>query len=57
MQVITKRPFNEAAIRYPNQRQALEDLYHVLRKNIFKSPHEMKNIFSSLDNFKYRDAC
>ena len=55
MHVISKRPFNEAANAYPNQRQALEDLYRVLRKANLSSPEEMRKIIPSLDNFKYRD--
>ena len=35
MHVISKRPFNDAARAYPNHRQALEDLYRVLRKSEF----------------------
>ena len=57
MHVISKRPFREAMLRYPNQRQALEDLYHLLRRNVFKSPQEMKAILGSLDNFKHKDKC
>ena len=55
MHVISKRPFNEAARAHPNHRQALEDLYRVLRKSEFSSPDEMRRVFPSLDNFKYRD--
>ena len=55
MHIISKRPFNKAANAYPNQRQALEDLYRVLRKSNLSSPDEMRKLFPSLDNFKYRD--
>ena len=55
MHVISKRPFVEAARRYPNQRQMLEDVYRVLRKATFCNPSEMKQVFPSLDNFKYKD--
>ena len=57
MHVISKRPFTEAANRYPNQRDALLDTYRVLnRKSVhFASPDEMRRLFPSLDNFKYRD--
>ena len=54
MHVISKRPFNEAAKAHPNQRQALEDLYRVLRKSEFASPEEMRRVFPSLDNFKHK---
>lgn len=55
MHVISKRPFNEAAKAHPNHRQALEDLFRVLRKSKFSSPDEMRHMFPSLDNFKYKD--
>ena len=55
MHVISKRPFNEAAREYPNQKQALEDLYQVLNKGRFTSPGGMRRVFPSLDNFKYKD--
>ena len=55
MHVISKRPFNAAARAHPNHRQALEDLYRVLRKSRFGSPDEMRRVFPSLDNFRYRD--
>lgn len=55
MHIISKRPFNEAAKKYPNQRDALMALYRVLRKANFSSPDEMRNLIPSLDNFKYRD--
>ena len=55
MHVISKRPFNDAAKAHPNQRHALEDLYRVLRKSEFATPEEMRRVFPSLDNFKYRD--
>lgn len=55
MHVISKRPFSAAARNYPNQQQALEDLYQVLKKGEFTSPNEMRRVFPSLDNFKYKD--
>ncbi len=55
MHVISKRPFEEAAKSYPNQKQAIFDLYHVLKKATFSSPDEMRQVFPSLDNFKYKD--
>ncbi|MFD2190687.1 type II toxin-antitoxin system HigB family toxin [Pistricoccus aurantiacus] len=54
MHVISKRPFSEAAKAHPNQRQALEDLYRALRKSEFSTPEEMRRVFPSLDNFKYK---
>ncbi|WP_100644027.1 type II toxin-antitoxin system HigB family toxin [Alteromonas facilis] len=55
MHIISKRPFNDAAKEYPNQKQAIEDVYNVLRKAKFSSPDEMRKLFPSLDNFKYED--
>jgi mRNA interferase HigB len=55
MHVISKRPFNAAARTHPNHRQALEDLYRVLRKSAFRSPDEMRRVFPSLDNFRHKD--
>ena len=55
MHVISKRLFSEAAERYPNQRQAILDVYSVLKRARFDSPAQMRQVFPSLDNFKYRD--
>ena len=55
MHVISRRPFNDAAKTHPNQRQALDDLYRVLRKSKFNSPEDMRQAFPSLDNFKPKD--
>ena len=57
MHVISKRPFYEAAQRFPNQRGALMDLYRVLSRNgvRFDSPDAMRRLFLSLDNFKFED--
>lgn len=55
MHIISKRPFNDAAKAHPNQKQALEDLYRVLRKSEFGTPEAMRQVFQSLDNFKYKD--
>lgn len=55
MHLISKKRFEEAATKFPNQRTALMDLYRVLRIARFESPDEMRKIFPSLDNFKYKD--
>lgn len=55
MHVISKHPFSEAARNHPNQKQALADLYQVLKKGVFASPDEMRKVFPSLDNFTYKD--
>lgn len=55
MNVISKKPFNDAAKKYPNDREALLDMYRILDKTDFRTPDELKAIFPSLDNFKYKD--
>jgi len=55
MHVISKRPFNIAAKRYPNDRDALMNMYRVLSGSNFKTPDELRAVFPSLDNFKYND--
>ena len=55
MHIISKRPFNDAANKHPNDKEALLDLYRTLKKSSFKTPEEMKKIFKTLDNFKYKD--
>ena len=55
MWVVSKKPFNDAAKKYPNQRQIINDTYKILKKGQFSSPDEMKKVFPSLDNFKYKD--
>lgn len=55
MHVIVKRPFSDAANKYPNNRNAIIDVYNVLRKGKFETPQKLKRVFPSLDNFKYKD--
>ena len=55
MHVISRKPFNDAAKKYPNDATAIEDLYKTLRSGQFNDPLEMKNLYPSLDNFKYKD--
>ena len=55
MHVISKKPFVVAAIKYPNQRQAIMDVYRILDKAVISTPQDLKAIFPSLDNFKYKD--
>ena len=54
MQVILRQPFYSAETCYPNQRQALSDVYRILKQAHFESPDEMRKVFKSLDNFKYK---
>ena len=55
MNVISKKPFNDAAKKYPNDEAALLDLYRGLRKLDFSTPDELTAVFPTLDNFKYKD--
>jgi mRNA interferase HigB len=55
MHVISRKPFNDAAKKYPNDATAIEALYKTLRANLFNDPLDMKNLYPSLDNFKYKD--
>lgn len=55
MHVISRKLFNEAAIRYPNEAAAIDHVYLVLRRGCFQSPEALKKVFPSLDNFKYQD--
>lgn len=53
--VISKKPFTEAAEKYPKDRDSIIDVYNVLRKGTFETPQILRETFSSLDNFKYKD--
>lgn len=55
MHLISKKPFNEAAKKYPNNAAAIEAVYKSLRNGDFHSPNELRLLFPSLDNFKYKD--
>lgn len=55
MHVLSKKPFNDAANKYPNNRLALMEMYRVLNSIRFKTPEELRAVFPSLDNFKYND--
>lgn len=55
MHVISRKPFSDAVKKYPNDAVSIENTYKVLRKGDFKSPLDLKAVFPSLDNFKYKD--
>ncbi|MGG7869588.1 type II toxin-antitoxin system HigB family toxin [Klebsiella aerogenes] len=55
MHVISKEPFEEATRRFPNDAVALKSLYRLVREKDFASPVELRSVFPSLDNFKYRN--
>ena len=55
MHVISRKPFSDAIKKYPNDAADIESTYNVLNRGDFKTPQELKAVFSSLDNFKYKD--
>lgn len=55
MHIITKLIFIEAAEKYPNHKVSIQSVYKILSTSIFNNPQEMRAVFSSLDNFKYRN--
>ena len=55
MHIISRRPFRSAAKLYPNDAAAISRTYKVLRGGDFRNPESLKKVFSSLDNFKYKD--
>ncbi|MBO9483856.1 type II toxin-antitoxin system HigB family toxin [Salinisphaera sp. G21_0] len=55
MHVISRKPFHDAAKKYPNDAAAIDAAYKALRNGDFSSPQELKALFPSLDNFKYKD--
>jgi mRNA interferase HigB len=55
MHVISRKAFDEAVKKYPNNASAINTTYLVLKKGNFRTPQELKRVFKSLDNFKYKD--
>nr|WP_284046957.1 type II toxin-antitoxin system HigB family toxin [Halomonas llamarensis] len=55
MRVISKAPFEQAQKRFPNDASALSKTYKALRWQRFDTPDDMKAVFATLDNFRYRD--
>ncbi|MEZ5448118.1 MAG: type II toxin-antitoxin system HigB family toxin [Thiolinea sp.] len=55
MHVISRKPFNEASRKYPNDADAIEAAYKTLKNGTFLNPLELKAVFPSLDNFRYKD--
>jgi len=53
MHVITKRKFDAASKRFPNDADGIMYVYQVLNKGIFVSSQELKSELASLDNMKY----
>ena len=55
MHVIKKTVFDEAGNKFPNEKKAIDTAFQVLKRGTFQTPEEMKNVFPSLYNFKYKD--
>lgn len=55
MHVISRKPFIEAALNYPNQALSIETVYKTLKTGQFSCPDELRAVIPSLDNFKYMD--
>ncbi|OGQ95802.1 MAG: cytoplasmic protein [Deltaproteobacteria bacterium RIFOXYD12_FULL_57_12] len=55
MHVISRKTFKDAAKQYPNDAAAIERTYKVLRSGDFSAPDNLRKVFPSLDNFRYKD--
>lgn len=55
MHIISRIKFNEACEKFPNHCTALDETYKLLKCSVFTTPDEMRKVFKTLDNFKYRD--
>jgi mRNA interferase HigB len=55
MHVISRKPFSDAAKAYPNDAEAIDRTYRVLRSGDFDTPQALQQVFRSLDNFKYKN--
>ena len=55
MHVIAKPIFEEAKLKFPNDANAINDVYKVLKDNDFATPVDMRKVFPSLDNMKYKE--
>ncbi len=53
MHVISRAPFDTATTQFPNQAAALDDLYRVIKREMYATPDDMKKRFPSLDRMKY----
>jgi len=52
--VVSRKPFIDAARKYPNDSTALSDIYRTLKRIDVSNPDELKNFFPSLDRMVYR---
>ena len=54
MHIISRKVFNEATQRFPNDAAALDATYRLLSGHDFADPQVLKAWFPSLDRMKYR---
>lgn len=55
MHIIKRQPFDTAIALYPEYKTAIDATYRTLKKANVSTPEQLKAIFPSLDNFKYKD--
>ena len=55
MHVLSKPIFEEAKIKFPNNANAIADVYNTLKRYDFATPEAMREKFPTLDNMKYKD--
>jgi mRNA interferase HigB len=55
LHVISRRPFLEAGRNFPNDADAIDTACKTLRNGHFATPLDLKAVFPSLDNFRYKD--
>jgi len=54
MHVISKKPFADAASKYPKHENSIMDAYKALKNGTFEKLEDLKAVFPSLDNFKWK---
>ena len=55
MRIVSRAPFRDAGLAYPNDADSLDRTYRALKNGTFGTPDELRGIFPSLDNFKHKD--
>jgi len=55
VRIITRKVFNDAAKHYPNDAPSLQRTYRLLGTSDFRTPDDLRQVLSSLDNFRYKD--
>jgi mRNA interferase HigB len=55
MHVISQKAFKQARMQFPVHADAIITTYKALQRDDFPTPDAMRNQFSTLDNFKYKN--